>query len=56
MKHRLPNSGVVRVLKISDKLKCKHENLVKYCIREGYQYYFCMDCGNLIREEIKRGE
>jgi hypothetical protein len=62
MKHRLPNSGVVRVLKISDKLKCKHENVVKYCIRDGYQYYFCLDCKNLVREifseslKIKRGD
>ena len=53
---RLPSAGRIVVTSRDDKRFCKHENLVKYCIREGYQYYFCMDCGNLIREEIKRGE
>jgi len=52
MKNRLPNSGVVRVLKVSDKVKCKHKNLVEYCIRDGFKYWFCMDCGNVIREPL----
>jgi hypothetical protein len=60
---KLPTSGVVKVFSINDKTNCKHENLVKYCIRDNYQYYFCLDCKNLVREEIyseteqiKRGE
>jgi hypothetical protein len=48
-----PSAGRVVVTSRDDKRFCKHENLVKYCNREGYQYYFCLDCGNLIREEIK---
>ena len=53
---RFPTSGRVVVTSKDDKRFCKHENLVKYCIRDGYQYYFCLDCKNLVREEIKRGD
>jgi hypothetical protein len=55
-------SGRIVVVSKNDKKFCKHENLVKYCIRDGYQYYFCLDCKNLVREiftesvKIKRGD
>jgi len=49
---KFPTSGKVIVTSKDDKRFCKHENLVKYCIRDGYQYYFCLDCKNLVREEI----
>jgi hypothetical protein len=52
---RFPTKKVV-VTSRNDTRFCKHENLVKYCIRDGYQYYFCLDCKNLVREEIKRGD
>jgi hypothetical protein len=50
---RLPSAGRVVVISKDDKRFCKHDNLVKYCIRDGCQYYFCLDCKNLLREEIK---
>jgi transposase-like protein len=51
---RLPSAGRVVVTSKDDKRFCKHENLVKYCIRDGYQYYWCNSCHNLLREEIEK--
>jgi hypothetical protein len=53
---RFPTAGRVVVVSKDDKRICKHENLVKYCIRDSYQYYFCLDCKNLVREEMSKEE
>jgi hypothetical protein len=51
---RFPTAGRVVVVSKDDERICKHENLVKYCIRDSYQYYFCLDCKNLVREELPK--
>jgi hypothetical protein len=54
---RFPTAGrVVVVSKDDKKINCSHEDKIPYCVRDGYQYYWCNSCHNLVREEIPKEE
>jgi hypothetical protein len=52
LRHKVKSSGVVKVFSINHKTDCTHKNKVEYCIRDGFKYWFCLDCKNLIREPL----
>jgi hypothetical protein len=45
--------GIVRIYNINDKTKCTHENKILYAERDGFKYFWCSLCGNLIREPLQ---
>jgi uncharacterized C2H2 Zn-finger protein len=52
---RFPTSGRVIVISKDDKkINCSHENKILYAERDGYRYFWCNDCHNLIREELPK--
>jgi uncharacterized C2H2 Zn-finger protein len=54
---RFPTAGRVVVISKDDKrINCSHEDKILYCVRDGYRFYWCNLCKNLVREEIKRGD
>jgi hypothetical protein len=53
MRKKIKKSSIVKVFNVSDtKANCQHEDKIPYTIRDGYQYYYCPTCGNLIREPL----
>lgn len=55
VKHKVKSSGIVKVFNINDKnVYCNHEDKIPYCVRDGFQYYWCNSCHNLLREEIEK--
>jgi hypothetical protein len=57
VKHKVKSSGIVKVFNINDKrVNCFHEDKILYCVRDGYRFYWCNDCKNLVREEISCSE
>ena len=54
---RFPTSGRVIIVSKDDKrINCSHENKILYVERDGYRYYWCNDCHNLVREELPKEE
>ena len=54
---RFPTSGRVIVISKDDKkINCSHENKILYAERDGYRYFWCNDCHNLVREELPKEE
>jgi hypothetical protein len=52
---RLPSAGrVIIVSKDDKKINCSHKDRTLYCVRDGYQYYWCNDCHNLVKEELPK--
>jgi hypothetical protein len=50
---RLPSAGRVVVINKNDKrVNCSHEDKILYCVRDGYRYYWCNSCHNLVREPL----
>jgi hypothetical protein len=55
VKHKVKSSGIVKVFNINDKnVYCNHEDKILYAERDGYRYYWCNSCHNLLREEIEK--
>jgi hypothetical protein len=53
MRKKIKKSSIVRVFDINDaKANCQHKDKIPYTIRDGYQYYYCPTCNNLIREVL----
>jgi len=54
---RFPTSGRVVIISKDDKrINCSHEDKILYVERDGYRYYWCNDCHNLVREELPKEE
>jgi hypothetical protein len=51
-----PSGRVVVISKNDKRVNCSHEDKILYCVRDGYRFYWCNDCHNLVREEIKGGK
>jgi hypothetical protein len=52
---RLPSAGRVIIVSKDDKrINCLHEDKILYCVRNGYRYFWCNSCHNLVREEIEK--
>jgi hypothetical protein len=52
---RLPSAGRVIIVSKDDKrINCSHEDKILYAERDGYRYYWCNDCHNLVREELPK--
>jgi hypothetical protein len=52
---RFPTSGRVIIVSKDDKrINCSHEDKILYCVRDGYCYYWCNSCHNLVREELPK--
>ena len=53
---RLPSAGRVVVISRNDtKVKCPHDDVIPYAIKDGWKYSFCLRCKNMIREQLKEG-
>ena len=53
---RLPSSGRVIITSRNDTRFCKHENVVNYCIRGRMLYQYCLDCHNMLKQELPEEE
>ena len=53
---RFPTSGRVVIISKDDKRFCKHENVVNYCIRGRTLYQYCLDCHNMLKQELPEEE
>jgi hypothetical protein len=52
---RFPTSGRVVIISKNDKrVNCFHEDKILYCVRDGYRFYWCNSCRNLIREPLPK--
>jgi len=52
---KFPTSGRVIIVSKNDKrINCSHEDKILYVERDGYRYYWCNDCHNLVREELPK--
>ena len=54
---RYPTAGRIVIVSKDDKrINCKHEDKILYAERDGYRYFWCNLCKNLVREEISSSE
>ena len=53
---KFPTSGRVVIISKDDKRFCKHENVVNYCIRGRTLYQYCLDCHNMLKQELPEEE
>jgi hypothetical protein len=54
---RFPTSGRVIIVSKNDKrINCKHEDKILYAERNGYRFYWCNLCKNLVREPLPKEE
>jgi hypothetical protein len=55
VKHKVKYSGIVKVFNINDKrVNCSHKDKTLYCVRNGFRFYWCNSCHNLVREELPK--
>jgi hypothetical protein len=51
---RFPTAGRIVIVSKDDKrINCSHDDKILYCVRDGYRYYWCNDCHNLVRELLE---
>jgi len=46
-------SGRVVVTSRNNTRFCKHKNVINYCIRGRTLYQYCLDCRNMLKQELE---